>query len=124
MKSFSCFWDSVIAVFACATVVAGAPANDAFANRISLNGSSVDFSANPFGSTIEANDPATGPNAYVGWVKQRNLGTQWWTWTSPVTGYALISVVAQDQPNYDSALEIFPGDSLQSLTLADWVVDL
>jgi hypothetical protein len=82
------------------------PANDNFADRISLRGRSVKITGSNIGATREAEDFAA-------------VRTVWWSWRSPANGVATFLV----NPNpglYDSflgRLAVFTGDELPTLAL-------
>ena len=77
-----------------------APANDDFANRIELSGSSVSASGSNIGATIEPGDPGT-------------YATVWWSWTAPGTGSLYVTATGDTLgPDFT----FFTGESISNLT--------
>jgi hypothetical protein len=104
-----------------ALAIHGQPANDNFANRIPLSGANVDFSGSAEGATFETNDPTKGVMIWTtpgNWYADLNTGSVWWSWTAPMTGYAVVSVI-----NANDALRpklfVFDGDVMENMTLAN-----
>jgi hypothetical protein len=90
--------------FATGFPIGAAPANDDFANRIFLQGSSVLLSANMEGATRETEELQADP--YSPW-----LGSAWWSWTAPATGPVIIQVlkVVRPTPLYGSQDRAYVG---------------
>jgi hypothetical protein len=78
-----------------------APANDTFANRQNLPGSSASLTATTVGSTAEGGEPGGA------------LHSIWYRWTATFNGTALISLGGSD---YDTKLGVFTGSAVNSLT--------
>lgn len=77
-------------------------ANNNFANRIVLNGTSVSTTGTNVGATGEAGEPnLSSPNQTV-----------WWSWTAPTSGTVTINTVGS---NFDTVLGIYTGSAVNSL---------
>jgi len=80
------------------------PANDNFANAISLSGTFVETMGRNLAATAEAGEPAhhgfsPGPSV-------------WWTWTAPANGPVHLSTSGSD---FDTVLAVYRGTSLSFL---------
>ncbi len=82
-----------------------APANDVFAQRISLTGNA----ATATGSNVGASKEAGEPN-HVGNAGGKSV---WWTWTAPTSGTATIKT---DGSNFDTMLAVYSGSSVAGLS--------
>ncbi len=87
------------------------PANDNFAGRIRLSGSTVSTTGTNASATFEANEPdhvfnAEGPFEGGG----RSV---WWTWTASISGPFTVSTIGS---NFDTVLAVYAGSSLGSLS--------
>src|SRR5258705_5412560 len=71
-----------------ATFAQSPPANDNFANRIALTGSSITFTGTLVGSTIE-----TGEGFAQGYYPGPGGGSVWWTWATPQTTRVVIEIL-------------------------------
>ena len=82
------------------------PANDEFANRITLTGSTVSTIGSNVGATIVNEEP----------VHAGNIGGKsvWWTWTAPANGLVTIDTAGSD---FDTLLAVYTGNVLSSLAL-------
>jgi len=105
-------WGSVFLaaafIFGSGSAHAQAPANDDFANRAVLSGTSVTLEGTVAGSTRETGEPSVaGDNVH---------GTVWWTWTAPTNGVVEIANLP-GLPSYAQAsmASVFQGDSLDTL---------
>lgn len=85
-------------------LLAAAPPNDTFANRITLSGVSVSITASNAGATIEPGEPQ-----HAGELGGRSV---WWTWTAPSTGTFAISTATS---TFDTLLAVYLGSSLTNL---------
>jgi len=83
--------------------VAG-PANDAFVNRIALNG----FPVNTTGSSLYASKE-TGEPAHDGVPGGHSV---WWTWTAPTSGSCTIDLSGS---GFDTVLAVYTGSTLGGL---------
>jgi hypothetical protein len=75
------------------------PPNDNWNNRITLQGTNFDFTGSTFGANFELGDPSRsngGP-----WIldpatgdghEDQNSGSIFWSWTSPISGIAILSL--------------------------------
>jgi hypothetical protein len=81
------------------------PANDSFANRIALTGTSVSTSGTNANASAEAGEPAHASNVAVKSV--------WWTWTAPQAGRATIDTIGS---SFDTVLGIYTGTAVNALT--------
>src|SRR5438093_739662 len=112
-----------IASFAAAMLlsVAGAlgqtPANDDFANRTPLTGSSVTFAGTLAGATLEnAETNSSFPGS-----PRNSGGSVWWTWTASESTTVVIAML-RDYSSISStntALYAYTGTDLNGLTLLD-----
>lgn len=80
------------------------PVNDDFANRVSLSGTAVDFTASLVGATKEP-----GEADHAGQPGGRSV---WWTWTAPESGPA--TIVAPDATQ-SIILAVYTGEILSNL---------
>ncbi len=81
------------------------PANDNFANRITLTGNLVSTNGSNIAGTKEAGEPNHAAN-----TGGRSV---WWTWTATTTGYAEIKTSGS---NFDTTLAVYTGSSVSALT--------
>jgi hypothetical protein len=94
-----------------ATFAQSPPANDNFANRIALAGSSLTFTGTLVGATFETGDASVPGATLAG-------GSVWWTWTAP----SISRVIIEIPPNpftTNAELEVFTGTAINALTLLD-----
>ena len=89
---------------------ASPPANDNFANRIALSGSSISLAANNLDATLQTDEPIVDSFAEA---------SVWWSWTAPHTGRFFISL---DQSSAWHQLRIFTGNQLDQLFEA-WSIE-
>lgn len=82
------------------------PANDLFASRILITGSSNQVSGSNLGATKEAGEPNHDGNP--------GGKSVWWTWTAPLTGLATIRTVGS---SFDTLLAVYTGTAVNNLTL-------
>jgi len=88
-----------------ATTASG-PANNNFASRTAISGTSVTVTGTNVGATKEAGEPNHAGN---------NGGKSvWWTWTAPSNGSVQIDTIGS---NFDTILGVYTGSSVSSLTL-------
>ncbi|NEQ86699.1 MAG: hypothetical protein F6K26_43590 [Moorea sp. SIO2I5] len=80
--------------------------NDNFADRISLNRTSVSTTGNSLGFTGEPGEPD-----HAGISSPLNSG--WWSWTAAADGIATIDTFGSD---YDTSLAVYTGSAVNSLT--------
>ncbi|NER85601.1 calcium-binding protein [Moorena sp. SIO3A2] len=80
--------------------------NDNFADRISLNGTSVSTTGNSLGFTGEPGEPD-----HVEVSSPLNSG--WWSWTAAADGIVTIDTFGS---NYDTTLAVYTGSAVNSLT--------
>jgi|GEM_PF-840745 len=84
--------------------LATTPANDAFANRALLSGSSPSASGGNVGASAEAGEPQ-----HHGYAAARSV---WWTWAAPATGMVTVTTAGS---SFDTVLAVYRGDSLAGL---------
>jgi hypothetical protein len=105
-KKNVCFCVAVMMLAITLSAFAQSPSNDAFANRMLLQGLTIDFSGTVSEATLEANDPTLSqpfdPNIIY------SVGSIWWSWSAPVSGYALLTA-----PQNPSDLEYSTEDFAQ-----------
>jgi hypothetical protein len=80
------------------------PANDNFANRITLTGDSANATGTNRGATGEVGEPA----------QSGITNSVWWTWTAPTTGNYTFDTIGSGSDTY---LSLFTGTNLPSLAL-------
>ncbi len=85
--------------------VTAGPANDAFADRTVLSGSSVNVAGSNIGATKESGEPAHAGNA--------GGRSVWWSWTAPADGSFSISTQGS---GFDTLLGVYLGQAVDSLT--------
>jgi hypothetical protein len=78
--------------------------NDAFAQRVALNGKEVSAIGYTASATNEIGEPATS-----------GAKSLWWTYTPPTPGRLIISTQGSD--NYDKTIAVYLGSSLTGLRL-------
>ncbi len=86
-------------------IVSAAPANDNFANRITITGGSGATSASNSGASKETGEPNHAGNA-----GGRSL---WWQWTAPTSVRVTINTFGSD---FDTLLAVYTGTSVGGLT--------
>jgi hypothetical protein len=89
------------------------PANDNFANRIVLTGSSITFTGTLVGSTIE-----TGEGFAQGYYPGPGGGSVWWTWTTPQTTRVVIEILPTPFTT-NAELRVHSGTAMNALTSVD-----
>jgi hypothetical protein len=85
------------------------PANDDFANRTVLGGSSISFGGSLAGATLESNEPAYYPSLTNGVT-----GSLWWTWTAPVSTTLTMWFSSTTSPR--TLLTLYSGTNISALT--------
>ena len=81
------------------------PANDTFANRISLAGTSIQSNGSNVDATKEAGEPDHAGNG--------GGKSVWWTWTAPASGGVTLST---EGSSFDTLLGVYQGISLSGLS--------
>jgi hypothetical protein len=84
---------------------AAQPANNNFANRISLTGSTISAGGNNNLATKESGEPNHAGNA--------GGRSVWWSWTAPTNGMVVINTFGS---SFDTTLGIYVGNTLAGLT--------
>jgi hypothetical protein len=85
------------------------PANDAFANRIQLNGAAPVWTGQNLGASAEIAEPD-----HAGCVAGASV---WWTWTAQTSCQILLTTSAGEGSSWGPPrLAVYCGDSLQALT--------
>ncbi len=82
------------------------PANDNFASRIVLSGTSVSTSGSSIGATREGAEPT-----HAGNVGGRSV---WWTWAAPFSGYVELSTAGS---SFDTLLGVYSGTAVSALVV-------
>lgn len=82
------------------------PGNDAFADRIFLQGFGSITSGSNVGATSETGEPQHFNNA--------NGNSVWWSWTAPASGSATIDTTGS---SYDTIVAVYTGNLVAALTL-------
>ncbi len=88
-------------------LLAAPPANDAFANRITLSGTGT---LNTAGSNVEATKEAGEP---FHWGSTGGKSV-WWSWTAPSSGVCVMNTFGS---NFDTLLAVYTGSSVNALSL-------
>ncbi|MBA4149081.1 MAG: immunoglobulin domain-containing protein [Verrucomicrobia bacterium] len=96
-------------LFALATAsVSAAPANDLFANRITISGTNVTVNGNNSGASSESGEP-TGSAGGM-W-----LYSVWYSWTAPATGVVYLSGTVTN-PSFFFGVRAYHGTAVNALT--------
>ncbi len=82
------------------------PANDNFADRIVLSGTSLTNTGSSIGATRES----TSEPLHAGNIGGRSV---WWTWTAPFSGYVEVSTAGS---SFDTLLAVYTGPLVTALT--------
>ncbi len=88
------------------------PANDMFANRITLSGTNLLISADNVGATLEPDEP-------MYWYNPQGASV-WWSWKAPLDCVCTISTRGS---SFDTMLGICSGDSLANLSVDEYSDD-
>jgi outer membrane protein assembly factor BamB/subtilisin family serine protease len=80
------------------TTTTNRPANDDFATRYIITGSTLSLRANNRGATVEAGEPNHGDLAPA--------ATLWWQWAASTTGTIVVDTTGSD---YDTTLAVYSG---------------
>jgi hypothetical protein len=91
------------------------PANDDFANRTVLSGSSISFGGSLAGATLETGDTN---NAFY-WIGTGASGSVWWTWTAPESTTAVIWFTGPSSGT--NRLAIYSGTNFGGLTAINYL---
>lgn len=86
------------------------PANDNFANRITLTGRSLTTTGTNTGATKETNEPK-----HAGNVGGKSV---WWSWTAPASGYVTLDTAGS---NFRTLIGVYTGTGLTSLRKVDGI---
>src|ERR1051325_9290302 len=87
------------------TTAQAQPANNNFANRITLSGASLTVSGSNVGATKEAGEPNHAGN--IGGA------SVWWTWTAPGSSQVVIDTIGS---TYNTLLAVYTGPTVNGLT--------
>ena len=82
------------------------PANDMFARRIAIPGSSQTVTGSNAFASKEPGEPDHAGNS--------GGSSMWWTWTAPTNGFVTIDTLGS---SFDTLLGVYTGDSVSNLTL-------
>ncbi|MBI5387937.1 MAG: S8 family serine peptidase [Verrucomicrobia bacterium] len=82
------------------------PANDRFASRAALTGTTATTTASNVGATKETGEPAHAGNA--------GGRSVWWTWTAPADGAVTIGTMGSD---FDTLLGVYTGAAVSALSV-------
>src|ERR1017187_1063088 len=80
------------------------PANDMFANRIVITGTSIVVTGSSVGATRETGEPYHAGNT--------GGASVWWSWTAPSVGTVTISTAGS---SFDTVLGVYTGSSVSAL---------
>jgi hypothetical protein len=106
---------AALALVSATGAFAQTPANDDFANRTVLSGSSISFSGSLAGASVE---PAETNASYYPMVLGAS-GSVWWTWTAPASTTVVIWFSGPQSAR--NRLGVYTGSSLNGLTFLDYV---
>jgi len=96
------------------------PANDDFANRTVLTGSSITFTGTLVGATSEPAETNIPPLLFSTWPFGRSV---WWTWTAAESTTVVIAIQPDGWANTTNAeLSVFGGTNLNSLSSVGYFV--
>ena len=87
------------------TLVAGVPANDQFANRLTLTGTNVSVTASTSGATREVSEPVHG-----GFQGSNSI---WYSWIAPAAGTLTITATGD---GFSPTWAVYTGSSLSALS--------
>jgi hypothetical protein len=104
MKQIALILATAVLLGSVREVLSAAPANDRFANRITITGTNVTVT----GSNTNANKEAGEP-AHAGNVGGKSV---WWAWTAPTNGDVVIST---DGSDFDTLLAVYTGATVSNL---------
>jgi thiol-disulfide isomerase/thioredoxin len=90
-----------------ASVTQAQPANDMFANRIVITGTSIVVTGSSVGATRETGEPYHAGNT--------GGASVWWSWKAPSVGTVTISTAGS---SFDTVLGVYTGTSVSALTEA------
>lgn len=90
-------------LFAASTALA-VPANDSFASRITLSGSTASINGDNIDATLESGEPTYGSIAG---------SSVWYQWTAPASGFVTVTA---DTLTGDTVLGVFTGSTVNALT--------
>ncbi|MEW6156073.1 MAG: immunoglobulin domain-containing protein [Verrucomicrobiota bacterium] len=82
------------------------PANDSFASRLTIIGSTNTVTGDSRLATRESGEPDHAGH--------RAAASLWWTWTAPDTGVAIVDTSGS---SFDTVLAVYTGTALENLTL-------
>jgi hypothetical protein len=94
---------SVTSDVATLTIVAP-PANDAFANRITITGSNISVTGTNLGASAES-----GETDHDGYPATKSV---WWTWTAPKAGTVTVDTIGS---SFDTLLGVYTGTVVSGL---------
>ena len=83
-----------------------AQANDSFARRLALSGSTPEMMADTLGASAEPGEPAHG--------SLRAASSLWWTWTPPADGVVYLQFLGVIQ-TYPLLVDVYTGETLGTL---------
>lgn len=81
------------------------PANDTFANRVTISGATASASGTNVNATAQTGEPAHAANTAAKSV--------WWTWTASQTGRINIDTIGS---SFDTVLAVYTGTAVNALT--------
>src|ERR1039457_2346537 len=81
------------------------PANDMFANRIVITGTTIVVTGSSVGATREPGEPYHAGNT--------GGASVWWSWTAPSVGTVTISTAGS---SFDTVLGVYTGSAVSALT--------
>ena len=111
-KALLSFFTALALISATSAFAQSPPANDNFANRIALTGSSITFTGTLVGATYEFAE-----SSVPGYMPAGG-GSVWWFWTAPTASRVVIEIPPTPFTT-NAELEVYAGSVLTALTLID-----
>ena len=103
-----CTWNYVVNGFTLSWQRLLPPANDDFADAITLTGAIGEATGTNIGATID-----NGEYSYAGLDEDDDGGGEvWWKWTAPASGTVVFDTFGSD---YDTSISVYTGGTLESL---------
>ena len=106
MKTFALFLATAAVSLFSWNGWSAAPANDRFANRITLAGTNITVTGSNVGANKETGEPAHAGNP--------GGKSVWWTWTAPTNGDVTLTT---DDSGFDTLLAVYTGSSVSALNV-------
>jgi hypothetical protein len=119
-KTLFGFYVALLLASATSSFAQSPPANDDFANRIVLTGSSITFTGTLVGATSEPAETNIPSSFRSLWTVGRSV---WWTWTAAESSTVVIAIQPDGWANNTNAwLSVFGGTNLNTLSSLGYYV--